>query len=519
MEKIKIGKVVEIEGLNIIIEINEKEISEKINFKVGNQVTPVLINKLISIALLNGKELIGKIEKIVENNRFYTEENFKKQDNKICIFASLIGIYDYYTKKFDEGINNFPFINSEVYSISSEIKKNIMNISSEYKLKIGKSFNDNDVEIFANPDILFGKHLGIFGNTGTGKSCTVTSIIQGLKHRLTDKEGNLVKASPKIIIFDSNNEYSNAFENTNLKFLKIKKEDLKLPHNKLSYIEYYKLFGASQGVQVPVLKESLQRNKEIKNDKYSFKDIEIEIDKIIEKNSEEKNKDWNTVKGSFSYNQWKNWLNPLLNRIEMLEQNEELKLIIDYNEETKNTVEKIKNDKENNVFIIELDFDKEELDIIMFIFSKLLYNECKNENIVLVLEEAHRYINEEDIGEYKLGNYYIQKIAREGRKFGISLIVSSQRPSELSKSVVSQCNSFIIHRLTNKSDNEFVYRILSNHSKGYLNLLSGLEKQHALVCGEAFGFTDIIKIETANPTPKSEDPKMIEKWRDNERKK
>ena len=267
------------------------------------------------------------------------------------------------------------------------------------------------------------------------------------------------------------------------------------------------------------MKQSLQRNKEIKNDKYSFKDIEIEIDKIIEKNSEEKNKDWNTVKGSFSYNQWKNWLNPLLNRIEMLEHNEELKLIIDYNEETKNTVKKNKNDKENNIFIIELDFDKEELDIIMFIFSKLLYNECKNENIILVLEEAHRYINEEDIGEYKLGNYYIQKIAREGRKFGISLIVSSQRPSELSKSVVSQCNSFIIHRLTNKSDNKFVYRILSNHSKGYLNLLSGLEKQHALVCGEAFGFTDIIKIETANPTPKSEDPKMIEKCRDNERKK
>jgi len=515
MEKTKIGRVVEIEGLNIIIEINEKEISEKINFKVGNQVTPVLINKLISIALLNGKELIGKIEKIVENNRFYTEENFKKQDNKICVFASLIGIYDYYTKKFDEGINNFPFINSEVYSISSEIKKNIMSISSEYKLKIGKSFNDNDVEIFANPDILFGKHLGIFGNTGTGKSCTVTSIIQGLKDRLTDEEGNLVETSPKIIIFDSNNEYSNAFENTGLKFLKIKKEELKLPHSKLSYIEHYKLFGASQGVQVPVLKEALQRNKKIKNDKYSFNDIKNEIDKIIEENSKEIDRNNKIVRSNFSYNQWKNWLNPLLNRIEMLEQNEELKLIIDYNEETKNTIEKIKNDKENNILIIELDFDKEELDIIMFIFSKLLYNECKNENIVLVLEEAHRYINEEDIGEYKLGNYYIQKIAREGRKFGISLIVSSQRPSELSKSVVSQCNSFIIHRLTNKSDNEFVYRILSNHSKGYLNLLSGLEKQHALVCGEAFGFTDIIKIETANPTPKSEDPKMIEKWRDN----
>ncbi|WP_339067282.1 ATP-binding protein [Fusobacterium animalis] len=513
MEKIKIGRVVEIEGLNIIIEINEKEISEKINFKVGNQVTPVLINKLISITLLNGKELIGKIEKIVENSRFYTEENFKKQDNKICVFASLIGIYDYYTKKFDEGINNFPFINSEVYSISSEIKKNIMSISSEYKLKIGKSFNDNDVEIFANPDILFGKHLGIFGNTGTGKSCTVTSIIQGLKDRLTDEEGNLVKASPKIIVFDSNNEYSNAFENTELKFLKIKKEDLRLPHSKLSDSEYCKIFGASQGIQAPILKSAIHN---LRNNNYSISNIEEEIEKIIVAKS----------RGNLSnLNSIKNWISTMMYRIDRIQENLIINSIIDYNNidennnHIKNTVEKIKNDKENNIFIIELDFDKEELDIIMFIFSKILYNECKNENIVLVLEEAHRYINEEDIGEYKLGNYYIQKIAREGRKFGISLIVSSQRPSELSKSVVSQCNSFIIHRLTNKSDNEFVYRILSNHSKGYLNLLSGLEKQHALVCGEAFGFTDIIKIETANPTPKSEDPKMIEKWRNNERKK
>ena len=467
MEKIKIGRVVEIEGLNIIIEINEKEISEKINFKVGNQVTPVLINKLISIALLNGKELIGKIEKIVENNRFYTEENFKKQDNKICIFASLIGIYDYYTKKFDEGINNFPFINSEVYSISSEIKKNIMSISSEYKLKIGKSFNDNDVEIFANPDILLGKHLGIFGNTGTGKSCTVTSIIQGLKDRLTDEEGNLVKASPKIIVFDSNNEYSNAFENTELKFLKIKKEELRLPHNKLSDSEYCKIFGASQGIQAPILKSAIHN---LRNNNYSISNIEEEIEKIIVAKSRGNLPNLNSIK---------NWISTMMYRIDRIQENLIINSIIDYNNidennnYIKNTVEKIKNDKENNIFIIELDFDKEELDIIMFIFSKILYNECKNENIVLVLEEAHRYINEEDIGEYKLGNYYIQKIAREGRKFGIGLIVSSQRPSELSKSVISQCNSFIIHRLTNKSDNEFVYRILSNHSKGYLNLLSG----------------------------------------------
>jgi len=359
MEKVKIGRVVEIEGLNIIVEINEKEISEKINFKVGNQITPVLINKLISIALLNGKELIGKIEKIVENNRFYTEENFRKQDNKICIFASLIGIYDYYTKKFDEGINNFPFINSEVYAISSEIKKNIMSISSEYKLKIGKSFNDNDVEIFANPDILFGKHLGIFGNTGTGKSCTVASIIQGLKDRLTDEERNLVKTSPKIIIFDSNNEYSNAFENTELKFLKIKKEELKLPHNKLSDSEYCKIFGASQGSQAPILKGAIHNLKN-SNNNYSISNIEEEIEKIIVANS----------KGNvFNLNNVRNWISTMMYRIGRLQENLIINSIIDYN-----------NIDESNNYIK----NREQLKrVLEYTYDKILTNEKNTEPILL----------------------------------------------------------------------------------------------------------------------------------------
>ena len=88
MEKIKIGRVVEIEGLNIIIEINEKEISEKINFKVGNQVTPVLINKLISIALLNGKEL-KRLLKIID----FIQKKILK--SKIIKFVFLLVLLEY----------------------------------------------------------------------------------------------------------------------------------------------------------------------------------------------------------------------------------------------------------------------------------------------------------------------------------------------------------------------------------------------------------------------------------------
>lgn len=503
MDKIKIGKIVELEGLNIVVEVTEKNISEKINFRVGSQVTPLVINKLISINLLNGKEVIGKIEKIYENNHFYTQDYLKKNESKICILCNLIGVYDPYLEIFDEGIVNFPLINSDVYSTSSKIKKNIMNIDSKFKLKIGKSYSDNNIDIFADPDILLGKHLGVFGNTGTGKSCTVASIIQGLKRRLYDKDNNFIEINSKIIIFDSNNEYLKAFSKEGINCRKIEKNELKLPHFKLSDSEYYQLFGASQGVQAPILKEVLTDLR--KKPSYKIEEILSKIDNLLSEKSKDKQNNVN----NFSYNQWYNWLNTMINRISRIQENETLSKIINCG--NKSTIDEIKEDK-NDVVLIDSDFDKEELDVIMFLFSKILYNECKNENIVLVLEEAHRYINEEDFTDYKLGNYYIQKIAREGRKFGISLIISSQRPSELSKSVISQCNSFIVHKLTNKNDNELISRILSSRSKGFLNLLSGLEKQHALVSGEAFGFTDIIKIETAVPTPQSEDPKVIEKW-------
>lgn len=510
--KVKIGKIIEIEGLNIIVEITEKNISEKINFRVGTSIIPLVINKLVSVSLFNGNELIGKIDKIYENNHTYTQNYLNKENSKICISCTLIGVYNHYLKKFDDGINNFPLINSEVYSVSNDLKKIIVNVESDYKLKIGTLYNDNEIDIFANPDILLGKHLGIFGNTGTGKSCTVASIIQGLRKRLYDKKNSLIKVKPKIIIFDSNNEYSQAFDDRETKYKKLEKTELHLPHTNLSDNEYCKLFGASQGVQAPVLKKAL-KNLRKTNGFYNLNEIKKEIINNLKEYSKEKEGNKKGELNAFSYNQWFGWLNTMLNRLERIIENDELSNIIDKESDIfENTLEMIKNDKEHNIFIIDSDFDREELDIVIFLFGKLLYKNCQNENIVLVLEEAHRYINEEEENEFKLGNYYIQKIAREGRKFGISLIISSQRPSEISKSIVSQCNSFIIHKITNKNDNEFISKILSNRNKLYLNILSGLEKQHALVCGEAFAFADIVKIETADPTPKSDDPKMINKW-------
>jgi len=202
----------------------------------------------------------------------------------------------------------------------------------------------------------------------------------------------------------------------------------------------------------------------------------------------------------------------MINRINRVTANILLQDIINTEE---NIVDDIL-DSDDEIIIIEADFDRRELDILIFIFSKLLYKRAVEDdgqnNIVVVFEEAHRYINEDDAGDYSLGNFYIERLAREGRKFSLSLVISSQRPSELSKTVLSQCNSFIIHRITNKNDLEFVSKVVRADNSELLKVIPGLEKQYAIITGEAFSYSDIVKIADAKPVTDSDDPEVISNW-------
>jgi DNA helicase HerA-like ATPase len=131
--------------------------------------------------------------------------------------------------------------------------------------------------------------------------------------------------------------------------------------------------------------------------------------------------------------------------------------------------------------------------------------------IVIVLEEAQNYI-----AEYKdsVSKTVFERIAREGRKYGISLIVSSQRPSELSKTVLSQCNSFIIHRLQNPDDQKYVRGIISSANADLLEQLPVIPQQHAIITGDCVRTPVQVRIETVYPTPNSHNPKYIENWLD-----
>lgn len=133
--------------------------------------------------------------------------------------------------------------------------------------------------------------------------------------------------------------------------------------------------------------------------------------------------------------------------------------------------------------------------------------------VVLVLEEAHNYIRQpRESGEESIARDVFERIAREGRKFGLSLVVASQRPSELSKTVLSQCNSFIVHRLQNPEDLRYFKQIVPSIYAPMLEQISALAPQTALVLGECVPAPVLTHIRDADPIPRSRDPQFYEYW-------
>lgn len=130
----------------------------------------------------------------------------------------------------------------------------------------------------------------------------------------------------------------------------------------------------------------------------------------------------------------------------------------------------------------------------------------------LLLEEAHRYISETPSKFAIDASKIYERIAKEGRKYGLFLLVASQRPSELSKTVLSQCSNFVIHRIQNPDDLSQIRQMTPFISDAVLKRLPSLPKQHALVFGTSVNLPTTFKVREAKPLPKSDDARIGELW-------
>ena len=179
--------------------------------------------------------------------------------------------------------------------------------------------------------------------------------------------------------------------------------------------------------------------------------------------------------------------------------------------------------KENNIRVIDISgLPNEVAGLLTAIIARILFQyklwqnkeERKKDPLLLVCEEAHRYVPNHGEAQYKEAQSAIRRIAKEGRKYGVGLMLVSQRPSDVESTVLSQCNSWIILRLTNSNDQNHVSSFLPDSLSGLIRILPSLTRREAVFVGEAAALPSRIRIRKLEKEqlPDSEDIDFVEGW-------
>lgn len=421
-----------------------------------------------------------------------------------------------------------------------------------------------EIEVPVDGDRFFNKHVAIVGSTGSGKSHTVTALIQRAS---SAKEGAYIGLNNShIVIFDIHSEYGSAFPSAN--FIGI--DDLRLPYWLLNSEELEELFldtEAHDHSQRNVFKEAIVANKrmhadagmkdKVHYDHPSFFDIAEILTYIRNRNNEKKKTD-NTVawedsagnefdfteetrerlfeaglktKGTSGTGTLNGNLGNFINRLENKLADKRLKFLL--GDESKNcafeealrTFVGYTGGSESNVTIIDLSgVPFEVLSITVSLISRLLFEfsyHLKQAGgevaggvpLLLVYEEAHKYVPKSDLARFRSSRSSIERIAKEGRKYGVTLLIASQRPSEISETIFSQCNNFVAMRLTNPEDQGYVKRLLPDSLGAMTDILPTLKSGEALLIGDAIVMPSLVQIDRCNPEPSSSDIPYFQLWK------
>lgn len=502
---------------------------------------------------------------------------------------------------------------SETMSLNGTPDKTVLNA-----LSVGRSIIFHDYEVKVDINSFFGSHSAVLGNTGSGKSCTISSILQ----RLYAKQQHSAFGST-LVIFDVNGEYISALgelENENpdigikyfsfgpteysQKYSKVEKEDFQLPHWFLNMEEWRLLLQASDKSQVPVLRNALRLAKlftgnksqeiekikdsilarcvrtfllgegtaaakigrmktiffcfgtatinnellvtlDVKDDFGKFLKLEELLTKLSEHILEKEEIPHVDDESKFGFeglgealdfailyeeahgnNQIRTYCAPLLTRFDSLKVRNEFNFLkedqgLSRDQYLANFLGMKTNKdgvcKSKQIIILDMNSIEDELvEVVSSVMARLIFQllqKASPRNIVpinLILEEAHRYIPIENL--HFPANKIFERISKEGRKYGLFLLVSSQRPSELSRTVLSQCSNFIIHRIVNPEDLSYIKHMTPHVSDQILTRLPYLPSQHALVFGNAVRIPSTVLINEAKPLPRSDNNEIVKNW-------
>lgn len=526
---ILIGYLSEVRGDGMDARITEEHSNDSPIIKVGDE--EILAGHIGSYVVIRQANIgvLALVFKMWEKDHFDNDDR-RKSDR----FISLIPVGEIQSDgTFIRGVRHYPTPGAKVYAVGLNEINAIFSKFREYKFFIGQLASHKDYHLSLDPRALFGRHFAIVGQSGSGKSWTVTSLIQ-----------NTIKAMPKshIIMLDLHGEYcwkdndgviQSAFPDELVNY--VDAMEMEMPYWMMTYAELVDLFidrddkGAT--LQMSFLREVLQQLKRKEAKRIGLSTVSIDTPIYFSlaemymqfKAANEERKDFGKVQGAL-FGQFDEFLIRMQSRFNDVRYDFLLKPKIRNNSESMSDLLRQfvgLGNKKANITVVDLSSVPTDVrPAVSAQVGRLAYEfnywnpRRRDFPITLICEEAHAYIPREKNGPFEGTKKMMERIAKEGRKYGVSIGVVSQRPTELSETMLSQCSSFICLRTSNPDDQAYIRGLVPEAEGDLTDILSSLGRGEALVLGEAAPLPTRVQIYRPNPEPKSNDVDYFTSWRE-----
>lgn len=500
------------------------------------------------------EKLRDSYEYLAANNRWLTVE--------------LIG--EIVRKKFERGVAQFPTAQDEVHLVTTNDLKVIYGDNEdEHSICVGQISASESLPAYFNIDKLLTRHSAIVGSTGSGKSNTVTTILTAISQSSALK-------SQRVLIIDPHGEYSQSFGNCKVFRINadIKKgeEELKIPFWALPFEEFISLFpgrlndSQKDALRMHILKMRISSSKKlpkkinensITSDSplpFSLSHLWFNLDDFERQTFQENGR---TNKSALiSTGDAEKFISniypaaapgggaPFLNNralgilsfldgVKNRALDERFKFIFQLDEFTADADGNVKKDLDKllsawlghnkQVTVLDLSGIPPEImvaisgSVLKIIYDALFWGQNlpvggRQQPLLVVLEEAHNYLQ---AGEESIASRTVQTIAKEGRKYGVGLMLVTQRPSELNETTLSQCGTVIALRMTNLKDRSHISSAIQDNLQDLINVLPSLRTGEGLAMGESIKIPSRIRFEKLNTNYKSSDPKVVAQWKKN----
>ena len=500
-DTVKLGIVVEVTAASISIQLDDSP-DDEIRVRLARHSR---IGSTIKIPV-EGRSIFATVSSVASNAAGAT-----------ILSADFLG--ELSSASFSRGVKFFPMPGAEVFAASENDQEEIFAPTGGDSLRIGTVFPTSSTIAALRAENLLSRHFAILGSTGTGKSTTLALVI----HRLVE-----LCPGAHVVILDPHNEYAEAFATNGVH---VSTENLALPYWIMNFEEHVQIFVGrdveGREEDVDILRRTLLAAR--KRSHTGMGSSKMTVDTPVPYKLSDL---LSLIDGEMGKLDKAEEVTPFMrlkNRIDELRNDQHYAFMFSgllVQDSLRALVSRLLRFPVDDRPVTTLDLSgvpSEIVDVVVSLFSRIVFDfalwshkESGSTPILLVCEEAHRYVPNAQLDtNVQSARKTLERIAKEGRKYGVSLGLVSQRPSDLSEAVLSQCGTILSMRMNNERDRKFVSASMPEGAGSFLAALPTLQNRECIVAGEGVGCPLRVRLDylEEHKRPASDDPEFTQTWK------